>query len=284
MKLKPGEFGIVAGYIREVSAIALEAGKEYLVESRLSDLAQAQLCQSLSDLVEKCRRDTTGSLARKLIDAITTGETLFFRDTAPFDLLRHKLIPELIDRRSRQGLRTPIRIWSAACSTGQELYSVAIILRELIGEAGAVQFRLVGTDLSDQAVARASAGVFNSIEMSRGLSEAQRKRFFIEEARGWRIRDELRAMVSFRRLNLMNDLSGLGAFDIIFCRNVAIYFSESDRTKLFDRLARQLEPFGSLIIGSMESIGAGCPQLESHRHLRAVYYQLKTNKGDARVA
>ena len=169
MKLKPGEFGIVAGYIREVSAIALEAGKEYLVESRLSDLAQAQLCQSLSDLVEKCRRDTTGSLARKLIDAITTGETLFFRDTAPFDLLRHKLIPELIDRRSRQGLRTPIRIWSAACSTGQELYSVAIILRELIGEAGAVQFRLVGTDLSDQAVARASAGVFNSIEMSRGL-------------------------------------------------------------------------------------------------------------------
>ncbi|MBZ2186825.1 MAG: protein-glutamate O-methyltransferase CheR [Bryobacter sp.] len=284
MKLKHGEFVIVAAYIQEISAIALEPGKEYLIESRLGDLARSQSCQSLSELTEKCRRDPSGALARKLIDAITTGETLFFRDIAPFDLLRHKLIPDLMDRRARLGVRTPIRIWSAACSTGQELYSVAILLRELLGDAASSQFRLLGTDLSDQAVARASAGVFNSIEMARGLSDGQRKRFFIEESRGWRIRDELRAMVSFRRLNLMSDLSGLGAFDIIFCRNVAIYFSDTDRARLFGRLSRQLEPHGSLIIGSMESLGPACPHLESYRHLRAVYYQLKANKGDLRVA
>ncbi len=284
MKLREGEFAPVAAYIREISAIALEPGKEYLVEARLAELARGQSCQSILELIEKSRRYAPGALRCNLSDAITTGETQFFRDSAPFDLLRHKLIPELLDRRQRQAVKLPIRIWSAACSTGQELYSVAILLRELVGDSAAAQFRLIGTDLSDQAVARASAGIYNSIEMARGLTDAQRSRFFVADPRGWRIRDELRAMASFRRLNLMTDFSGLGAFDIIFCRNVAIYFAEPDRIRLFDRLGRQLEPQGSLIIGSMESIGSSCPQLESRRHMRAVYYQLKSSSAQTRVA
>lgn len=275
MKLLPEEQAAVFGYIYSISAITLDASKDYLVEGRLSAVAEAAGARSFSQLVDKARADATGVWKRRIIDGITTGETLFFRDLAPFDLLRHKLIPELVDRRNRAVVKAPIRIWSAACSTGQELYSVAMVLRDLFEDPIRHNFRLVGTDLSDEAVARASAGIYNSIEMARGLTDIQRSRCFVSDPKGWKIRDELRGMVSFRRLNLMDDLSSLGKFDIIFCRNVAIYFNDRDRASLFERLSQRLEPHGSLIIGSMESLGNLCPQMESKRHLRSVFYQFK---------
>lgn len=281
MKLQPQERTLVFEYIYSISAIALDASKDYLVEGRLGALVTSSGSRSFSELIQKAKADPTGALRRAIIDGITTGETLFFRDSAPFDLLRHKLIPELVDRRNRSPLKPPIRIWSAACSTGQELYSVAMTLRDLFEEPVRHNFRLFGTDLSDEAVARASAGIYNSIEMARGLTEAQRSRCFVPIDKGWKIRDELRGMASFRRFNLMDDFSSLGRFDIIFCRNVAIYFNEKDRASLFQRLSQRLEPHGSLIIGSMESLGNLCPQLESKRHLRAVYYQMKEGRSVA---
>jgi chemotaxis protein methyltransferase CheR len=145
----------------------------------------------------------------------------------PFDLLRYKILPELVDRRSRAGGARSIRIWSAACSTGQELYSIAILLKDVLGDPERYGVRLLGTDISNQAVARASRGIFNEIETSRGLGEAMRTKHFIPVANGWQIRDEIRAMVSFRTLNLMQDLSALGRFDVVFCRNVAIYFKRT---------------------------------------------------------
>jgi chemotaxis protein methyltransferase CheR len=275
MNLQATERKLVFDYIYSVSAIALETGKEYLVESRLSELAVSTGAKNFADFIQKAQADYSGTLKRKIIDGITTGETLFFRDTAPFELMRHKLIPDLIDRQNRSPIKSAIRIWSAACSTGQELYSIAILLKEMLPDPGRYQFRLLGTDLSDQAVARASAGYFNSIEMGRGLSEAERARSFVPDPKGWKIRDEVRSLASFRRFNLMDDFSSLGKFDIILCRNVAIYFNEKDKASLFQRLAQRLEPHGSLLIGSMESLGNLCPTLESKRHLRAVYYQLK---------
>jgi chemotaxis protein methyltransferase CheR len=281
MKLLASERTLVFDYIYSISSIALEDGKDYLVEGRLSALAESAGARSFTELIQKAKADLGGTLKRRIIDGITTGETLFFRDTSPFDLLRHKLIPELIDRRNRSAIKPPIRIWSAACSTGQELYSIAILLREMLGDPSRHNFRLVGTDLSDEAVSRASAGYYNSIEMGRGLSDALRAQNFLADPRGWKIRDEIRSLTSFRRLNLMDDLSIMGRFDIIFCRNVAIYFNDKDRASLFQRLAQRLEAHGSLIIGSMESLGNLCPQLESKRHLRAVYYQLKEGKAHA---
>jgi chemotaxis protein methyltransferase CheR len=274
IKLLPEEHKILAQYVYSLCAVTLDESKGYLIESRLAGLVEETGSKSYSGLVLRAKSEQSHALDRRIIDAITTNETLFFRDTAPFDLLRHKIIPELIDRRARTGA-APIRIWSAACSTGQELYSIAMLLKELLGDPDRYGVRLVGTDISDDAVARASRGVFSPVEISRGVSEAQRTRYFGPVPGGWQIRDEIRAMVSFKKLNLMADFSGMGRFDVIFCRNVAIYFNERDRISLFGRLERALDQDGYLVIGAMESLNGICPQFESKRHLRSTFYQVK---------
>jgi chemotaxis protein methyltransferase CheR len=275
--LLPQERNEVTQYIYSLCSIALDASKDYLIEGRLNRLLEETGSRSFAQLVQLSRSDTSGALKRRIVDDITTGETLFFRDRSPFELLQHKIVPEILDRRARAGSRAPIRVWSAACSTGQEIYSIAIVVKELLGDLNRFGIRLLGTDISDQAVARASAGIFGPVEIARGLDDATRTRYFVPHAGGgWRIRDEIRAMASFRRLNLMEDLSSLGKFDIIFCRNVAIYFNDRDRVSLFNRLGQRMEGDGCLVIGSMESLSGICPQFESKRHLRSVYYQIKS--------
>ena len=276
IKLLPEERSNVAQYIHSVCAITLDHSKDYLIESRLSALMAELKCTGFNQLVSRAKADASGALQRKIIDEITTNETLFFRDSAPFDLLRYKIIPEIIDRRARSSAAVPIRIWSAACSTGQELYSIAIVLRELLGDLSRYNIRLIGTDISDQATTRASEGIFSQIEIDRGLTDSARGKSFVPHPRGWKIRDEIRAMVSFRKLNLMDDFSSLGKFDIVFCRNVAIYFSERDRASLFNRIEQRLESDGYLVLGSMESLTSICPQFESKKHLRSVFYQVKS--------
>lgn len=284
IRLLPEERDAVARYVHSICAISLDRSKDYLIESRLSGLMEETRCISFSQLISLSRCEPGGSLERRIVDAITTNETQFFRDQSPFDLLRFKIVPELIDRRTRRSAPVPIRIWSAACSTGQELYSIAIILREILGDLNRYQIRLLGTDISDQAVAQASAGIFSPIEIGRGLTDAAREKSFSPDPRGWKIRDELRAMCSFRKLNLMEDFSSLGRFDVVFCRNVAIYFNDRDKASLFGRIARQMEPDGCLVIGSMESLAGVAPQFQSKRHLRSVFYQLELTPGAARIA
>jgi chemotaxis protein methyltransferase CheR len=282
IKLLSEERQSVAQYIHSICAITLDQSKDYLIESRLSGLMAETGSASFAQLVGLSKSDSSGSLKRKIIDQITTGETLFFRDSSPFDLLRFKIIPEIIDRRARTGQTVPIRIWSAACSTGQELYSIAMVLKEMLGNLNGYNIRLLGTDISDQAVARASEAIFSQVEIARGLTDAAREKSFVPHPRGWKIRDEIRGMASFRKLNLMEDFSSLGKFDIIFCRNVAIYFNERDRASLFNRIEQRLETDGCLVIGSMESLTGVSPQFESKRHLRSVYYQVR-GAGAARV-
>jgi chemotaxis protein methyltransferase CheR len=277
IRLLPAEQKSLAQYVYSLCAITLDESKGYLIEGRLARLVEENRCTSYSGLVERAKSDSTRALDRRIVDAITTNETLFFRDTSPFDLLRHKIVPEAIDRRSRTGA-AHMRIWSAACSTGQELYSIAILLKELVNDPERHGIQLIGTDISDDAVARASHGIFSPIEISRGLSEAQRTRYFTPVAGGWKIRDEIRGMCSFKKLNLMADFMGMGRFDVIFCRNVAIYFNERDKISLFGRLGRALEPGGCLVIGAMESLNGIAPQFESKRHLRSVFYQAKAPK------
>lgn len=272
--LRPEEQQAVSQYIHSICAVTLDESKRYLIEGRLARLVEETGCRSFGALIERARVEPQRTLERRIVDAITTNETLFFRDTAPFDLLRHKVIPELIDRGARLG-SPRIRIWSAACSSGQEIYSIAMVLKELLGDPNRYGVRLLGTDVSDDVVARASRGAFTPVEIARGLSDNLRDKYFRNAGGGWRIRDEIRAMVSFKRLNLMADFSSLGKFDVIFCRNVAIYFSDRDRASLFQRIAQALDPGGYLVVGSMESLTGICPQFESHRHLRAIYYQVK---------
>ncbi len=278
IRLRADEHPVVLDYIKSISGVTLDGSKAYLVEGRLSQLAEDSGCASFTNLVQRARLDGTRQLERKIVDAITTNETFFFRDNAPFDLLRNKLVPEVIDRSRRSGIPR-IRIWSAACSTGQEIYSIAMILKEMLGDVSQYGVRLLGTDISDQAVARASRAHFTALEMSRGLAPDLRSKYFLPCDGGWKIKDEIRAMATFRKLNLLQDFSSLGQFDIIFCRNVAIYFSEPDKVSLFTRFQRSLEPQGVLIIGAMESLMGLCPQFESKQHMRAQYYQLKSATG-----
>jgi len=282
IRLLPAERPLMYQYIHSVCGIALDDSKTYLVEGRLDSLATRTGCTTFSQLLARARSDSSRALERSIIDAITTNETLFFRDGAPFDLLRHKIIPELIDRRARTG-SARIRIWSAACSTGQELYSIAILLKELLGDPDRYGVQLLGADISDEAVARASKGLFGAVEIARGLSEEIRDRFFIVRPGGWQICDEIRAMASFKKLNLLQDFSALGRFDVIFCRNVAIYFNDADRRALFGRMERSLEPGGCLVVGAMESLSGIAPQFESKRHLRSVFYQVKSSGNAPRM-
>ncbi|HEB49005.1 MAG TPA: protein-glutamate O-methyltransferase CheR [Desulfobulbus sp.] len=277
LKITPEELKVITRYIHEISGIHLDAGKKYLLETRLSSIAEELGCSNYMELYQKAKRDARRQIQQQIIDAISTNETLFFRDEGPFKLLQYKILPELIDARTPKSsfMKTPIRIWSAASSTGQELYSIAIVIKELVGDTSKFNFKLLGTDISDSAVAQASRGRYNKFEIERGLPRDKLNRYFTLRGGFWQVKDELRAMVHFRKLNLMLPFSGLGKFDIVFCRNVAIYFTMDDRKKLFNKIADILEPDGYLIIGSTESLTGICPRFKPKRHLRSIFYQLK---------
>jgi chemotaxis protein methyltransferase CheR len=264
-------------YVHEVCGVDLDDSKSYLVETRLGSLMRETGADGFSELLYRVRSDMSGALRNRVIDAITTNETSFFRDTSPFELLQHKLIPELVDRRRAAGLRPiPIRILSAACSTGQEVYSTAAVLYELLGDMRNYDVRILGLDISDAAVKQASYAHYTRLELDRGMTQDRLMRHFEAVGDRWKVRDELRSMATFRRANLLEPLAVPHQFDLIFCRNVAIYFSEPDRATMYRNLLRALARDGALIIGSTESIGGLCPELVSRRYLRAVYYERET--------
>ena len=275
LKIQPGELKVIAQYIHSVSGIYLDQSKSYLFETRLSSIAEKLGCTSYQELYSKARSDGSKTIERQIVDAISTNETLFFRDKAPFELLQHKILPEIIDARtpSAPNLKTPVKIWSAAASTGQELYSIAIIIKELVKDPSRYHFTLLGTDISDAALAQASYGKYNRFEIERGLDQRALQRYFTLFGDSWKIKDEIRSMVSFRKYNLMQPFTALGKFDVIFCRNVAIYFTLEDRKALFNRIADCLADDGFLVIGSTESLTGVCPRFVPKRHLRTIFYQ-----------
>ncbi|OGQ98279.1 MAG: chemotaxis protein CheR [Deltaproteobacteria bacterium RIFOXYD12_FULL_57_12] len=274
--ITPEEVGLFTRYIREISGIELDPAKSYLIETRLGGLMVEQGCSSFSELYYKIKTDQSRALEREVIDRITTHETLFFRDQQPFDLLRHKILPELIDARSSvSGLPPAISIWSAACSTGQEIFSIAIVITELLGDLRRYRIRLFGSDISDVSIAKASYGLYNKFEISRGLSAEKLIRYFSPVANQWKICDEIRAMVSFRKHNLLHSLEGSGRFDVVFCRNVAMYFPVKERQKIFENIAGSMARDGCLIIGATETLVNISSRFEAKRHLNTLYYQLK---------
>lgn len=277
IKITPDEFKVIAKYVYEISGITLESNKTYLVETRLNALLEEYKCASYSEFYYKAKAESSGSTNKKVIDAISTNETLFFRDTGPFELLKNKIIPDLIDRKNSQTVpgKIPIRIWSAACSTGQEVYSIAMVLKEMLPDFSKYNIKITGTDISNAAVAAASYGKYNKFEIERGLAQDKLHKYFEPEGDVWKVKDEIRIMASFKKFNLFDDHSSLGEFDIIFCRNVAIYFSIEDRKIIFNKIADILEPSGSLLIGSSEYLAGICDRFQSQRHIKSVYYQLK---------
>ncbi|MBW1695864.1 MAG: protein-glutamate O-methyltransferase CheR [Deltaproteobacteria bacterium] len=276
-KITPDELKVFLEYVHKISGISIDDKKAYLLESRLARLLQQEGCNSFKQLYLKAVSPGGKGVERKIIDAITTRETLFFRDRSPFEMLQYKILPDLIDRRVA-GLDdssiASIRIWSAACSTGQEIYSIAIVLKELLGDLEKYSIRLLGTDISDAAIAYASYGQYSKIEVERGLQKAQLLKYFDPNGSGWRIKDEIRAITMFKRMNIMEPFRGLGRFDIIFCRNLLIYFNLEDRKEILDKIADVLENDGYLILGSSETLMGVSSRFRPHRYLRSVFYQL----------
>ncbi|RJQ70938.1 MAG: protein-glutamate O-methyltransferase CheR [Desulfobacteraceae bacterium] len=278
VKISQTEVQLFSNYIYSLCGIHIEPSKAYLLETRLGKLLEREGCDSFTAFYYKAKSDSSKKLEKEIIDGITTNETLFFRDHSPFELLKHKMIPEVIDKRSAtapKGAPLPIRIWSAACSTGQEVFSIAIVLKELLGQHHNYIIKLIGTDISDAAIKQASYGIYNKFEIERGLPRECLQRFFSSCGENWKINDEIRSMATFRKINLMESFAGLGKFDIIFCRNVAIYLKLEDRVAIFNRIADALESDGYLIIGSTESLTGVCPRFIPKRHLKSIFYQLR---------
>jgi chemotaxis protein methyltransferase CheR len=262
----------VAQLVDQLCGVMLDETKGYLVESRLGQLARDQGCASYRELCQRARATSDRVLQQKIINAITTQETLFFRDSSPFDALQHRIVPDLIDACARSGAKR-MRLWSAACSTGQEPYSLAMILRETIPNCAAWNLTILATDISDAAITQASRGWYATHEIDRGMRASLLPKYFTSQQGGWQVKDEIRAMVSFQRRNLLQPFTELGAFDVIFCRNVAIYFDAARRRDLFLRLADRLTPSGALLVGSSESLMDLGPRFAPQNHCRATYYQ-----------
>jgi chemotaxis protein methyltransferase CheR len=272
MPLTAEDLDSVCGLVSDLCGIYLDESKGYLIESRLGDLVRRTGCESYAALARRARLAASDDLRTEIINQITTNETLFFRDSSTFEALQHKVLPELIDSKAGSLFPRRLRIWSAACSTGQETYSVGITIHELLGDVAPWDIQILGTDICDEAVARASYGLYSEHETSRGLSPERRSRYFRPHSGGWRVTDSLRSLACFERRNLLESL-GSSRFDIIFCRNVAIYFTPEDRRDLFARLTEALTPEGYLFVGGQESLTDLGPRFAPHRHCRAVFYR-----------
>jgi chemotaxis protein methyltransferase CheR len=273
--ISPAEVAFVAQYVYEISGIVIESDKAYLVENRLRPVLGRWGASNYIELIRQARSEPRPLLQDQIIDAITTNETSFFRDERPFLLLAHKLLPDHFERQAKksQGARLRLDVWSAASSTGQEVYSIAMVAKELLHDLGRYWIKIIGTDISESTLDVASRGRYTTFELSRGLSEKRQKQFFVQQGNLWQIADELRSLVTFKPQNLLRPLGHLGLFDMIFCRNVAIYFSQENRRVLFDRLADQLKPQGVLIIGATESLLGVSERFERQQFHGSTYYE-----------
>jgi len=236
--------------LKDRSGLDLSADKQYLVESRLIPLARRAGLPGLPELVQKLKSGAD-ALTTEVVEAMTTNETFFFRDKVPFDHLRQTILPDLLRARAN---RRSLRIWCAASSTGQEPYSIAMCLKELGSTLAGWRIEILATDLSQAVLEKSKAGIFSQFEVQRGLPIQLLVKNFTQTGELWQLNADIRAMVQHRQLNLLQDFSHLGAFDVIFCRNVLIYFDQETKANIFGRLARVLESDGYLLLGAAETV------------------------------
>jgi chemotaxis protein methyltransferase CheR len=251
VSLDATDFALVAKVVYDRSGISLEAGKEYLVEARLTTLARQEGLGSLAAVTQQLRARPTGPLTQKIVEAMTTNETLWFRDVRPFDALRNDVLPTLLKSRATQ---KRLAVWSAASSTGQEAYSIALLMREHFPELANWQVQIVGTDISTEVLAKARLGRYSQLEVNRGLPAAMLVKWFERDGMHWKVNQQIRSMVQFSELNLVAPTwSGLPKPDIVFLRNVMIYFDVPTRRQILKRVGALMAPDGYLFLGAGET-------------------------------
>ena len=264
-----------AYFLEKQCGIVLGENKQYLVKSRLTPLVSQFNFPSLSDLIEKVITGHNNQLRNSVVDAMTTNETLWFRDVYPFELLTTKLFPEFLKTKRN------LKVWSAASSSGQEAYSIAMCAIEYdkIKPMNNLNIKITGTDISDSMLNQCNLGQYDSLALSRGLSEGRKRQFFIPVdglMNKMQVKPEVKKLTSFKRLNLLDSYAALGKFDLIFCRNVLIYFSNDVKSQILNQFANALNPDGYLILGASESLNGLTDKFEMVRCNPGIIYKLKT--------
>ncbi|MGB8397770.1 CheR family methyltransferase [Bradyrhizobium sp.] len=253
--------------LKDRSGLDLSADKQYLIESRLLPLSRQCGLAGISELVQKMKGGSASTIAQ-VVEAMTTNETFFFRDKVPFDHFRDAIMPELL--KARAG-RKSVRIWCAAGSTGQEPYSLAMCVKEMSAALAGWRVEIVATDLSQEVLEKSKAGIYSQFEVQRGLPIQLLVKYFKQSGEFWQINADLRAMVQHRQLNLLHDFSQLGVFDVIFCRNVLIYFDQDTKINIFNRLARSMEADGFLVLGAAETVVGLTDTFKPYPEKRGLY-------------
>ncbi len=249
--MTPNEFEFLRKYLKDRSGLVLSPDKQYLVESRLLPLARAVKLDTLSALIGALQRGGNAKLENDVVEAMTTNESFFFRDKTPFDHFNETMLPALLQARART---RSLKIWCAAASSGQEPYSLGICIKEAGAKLAGWRTRILGTDLSNEVLEKAKAGLYSQFEVQRGLPIQMLLKYFDQKGDMWQINPEMRAMIEWRKLNLLDNFSHLGEFDILFCRNVLIYFDQKTKSEILDRLAKMVPEDGYLVLGAAETV------------------------------
>ena len=265
--MTPFDYEYLRKFLKDNSGLDLSADKHYLIESRLLPVARKFGVPGIAELVQKLKAGSP-SIANQVIEAMTTNETFFFRDKAPFDHFRDTVMPEIL--RARAGRRS-VRIWCAAGSTGQEPYSLAMCLKEMGAALAGWRVEILATDLSLEVMEKSKAGLYSQFEVQRGLPIQMLVKYFKQVGEFWQISPEIRAMVQHRQVNLLRDFSQLGIFDVIFCRNVLIYFDQDTKIDIFRRLAKSTESDGFLALGAAETVVGLTDVFKPHPERRGIY-------------
>jgi chemotaxis protein methyltransferase CheR len=273
MTISSSDFDYVRSMVRDRAAIVLESDKQYLVDARLVTLAFKEGFPSVGELVAKLRVQPRDELIRKVVEAMTTNETMFFRDIHPFEVMRKYVLPDMINKRAGQ---RALNLWCGASSSGQEPYSVMMLLREHFPQLASWNTSFIATDLSSEILAKARAGVYNQLEVNRGLPAPLLLKYFTKQGMSWQIKDELRKAIDFREMNLCKPWPSMPELDIVFLRNVLIYFDVEMKKQILGRIRRQLRPDGYLFVGSAETTLNLDDNFVPVMHDKTVCYKLRS--------
>ncbi len=268
--MKPDDFQFMADLLKDRSGLVLNEDKAYLLESRLMPVARAHDIKGVDELIGEIRASKKEDLIVEVTEAMTTNESFFFRDIKPFDLFKDHVLPHIMEKCAA---KKSFRIWCAAASNGQEPYSLAMILKEESAKLAGWRYEIVGTDISRQVLEKAKNGLYSQFEVQRGLPITMLVKYFDKADDQWQLKPEIRGMVEYKYFNLLENLAPLGEFDIVFCRNVLIYFDQPTKGKVLDGISRLMPDYGMLFLGGAETVLGVSEKFKPVQGQRGVYEQ-----------
>ncbi len=265
--MTPQEYAYLQSFLKQKSGLVLSNDKQYLIESRLMPIARKAGLQTISDLIAKLKTPSEKGLQNQVVEAMTTNESFFFRDKTPFDHFTETILPHMTANRPGK----KIRIWCAAASTGQEPYSLAMCIKENASKLNGARFEIIGTDLSNEVLEKAKVGYYSQFEVQRGLPVQFLLKYFTQHGEMWQVNPDIRSMVTYKPYNLLDSFTALGQFDVVFCRNVLIYFDQTTKSDIMNRISKQMPDDGYLVLGAAETVVGLSNEFKSVPGKRGLY-------------